>query len=266
MHTMDNNLTAWPPQNRAFLTRDNPQGRYLAARLAKTIPHLVIIVEESTSGTRKKIFAQLRRYRRKSLGYAILKAMEFPLLALAEIGTNQKMASALKSPKAFPASHKVIRIDNINSPASVEQLGRLHLASSLIYGTSIIKEAALAKLGKAMNCHMGIVPQYRGAKSEFWALYNRDFENVGYSLHELVRSLDAGNLLHQQKLSVISPSPAQCRVNALRDCAEKLPQIWLEQELGLIQSLSQEGEACQYSTPGIWPRLVLLCRWARTWG
>lgn len=56
---------------------------------------------------------------------------------------------------------------------------------------------AAARVG-ALNVHTGILPEYRGADSEFWALYEGESGKVGITLHSLAEELDAGDILYQE--------------------------------------------------------------------
>ena len=48
--------------------------------------------------------------------------------------------------------------------------------------------------------HVGITPEYKGLYSPFWTMYNRDFENFGYSLIHLTDDLDAGAVYAQGRI------------------------------------------------------------------
>jgi methionyl-tRNA formyltransferase len=47
----------------------------------------------------------------------------------------------------------------------------------------------------AVNIHYGIAPEYRGQDTIFWALYRRDFERLGVTIHRIDRSVDGGEVL-----------------------------------------------------------------------
>ena len=67
----------------------------------------------------------------------------------------------------------------------------------VVFGASYIKgalcEALVAK--KAYNLHIGISPYYRGAATNFWALYDQRPEFVGATVHLLTKGLDSGPML-----------------------------------------------------------------------
>ena len=47
--------------------------------------------------------------------------------------------------------------------------------------------------------HEGITPNYRGVYSPFWALVNKDYDNLGYTLLQMNSKLDAGEVYLQGK-------------------------------------------------------------------
>lgn len=46
-----------------------------------------------------------------------------------------------------------------------------------------------------INVHRGIAPHYRGERTIFWPLYQRDFDHVGVTLHQIDRGIDTGPVL-----------------------------------------------------------------------
>lgn len=45
--------------------------------------------------------------------------------------------------------------------------------------------------------HPGITPIYRGSHSPFWAIYNRDYENIGWTCFLVDKGVDTGPVLEQ---------------------------------------------------------------------
>lgn len=50
--------------------------------------------------------------------------------------------------------------------------------------------------------HPGLTPKYRGAHSSFWAIYNGHPEDVGWSIFWLTGSVDAGDLIKQERIKI----------------------------------------------------------------
>jgi len=53
----------------------------------------------------------------------------------------------------------------------------------------------------AVNAHPSLLPKYRGACPEFWAIRNGERE-TGVTLHDLAEEFDAGDILLQEKLAI----------------------------------------------------------------
>ena len=59
----------------------------------------------------------------------------------------------------------------------------------------VLNRQAVQQAGKAalaLNLHTGLSPDYRGADTEFWALYDGRPDMVGATVHVCVKEVDAG--------------------------------------------------------------------------
>jgi methionyl-tRNA formyltransferase len=90
----------------------------------------------------------------------------------------------------------VVEVPHINHPEVVALADRLQPDLICVFGTSLIRSELLTRgrLGIA-NLHGGLSPEYRGADCTFWALYNREPEKVGCTLHWIDRGIDTGRLI-----------------------------------------------------------------------
>lgn len=53
-----------------------------------------------------------------------------------------------------------------------------------------------------LNVHLGIAEEYRGLDSNLWAIYHRDWDNIGVTLHLVDQELDTGPIVEQRQLHV----------------------------------------------------------------
>jgi folate-dependent phosphoribosylglycinamide formyltransferase PurN len=60
----------------------------------------------------------------------------------------------------------------------------------------------IPKDGIIIGGHPGITPIYRGAYSSFWAIYNHDENKIGYSVFHIDETVDAGDLIFQEKINI----------------------------------------------------------------
>ena len=56
-----------------------------------------------------------------------------------------------------------------------------------------------------INLHEGITQRYQGLDSTLSALFNKDFENLGITIHYVESELDAGDILSQKKSQLKRP-------------------------------------------------------------
>ena len=55
--------------------------------------------------------------------------------------------------------------------------------------------------GNVIGAHPGITQFYRGVHSPFWAIYNGDLDNLGYSIFWVDSGVDSGDLIFQGKIT-----------------------------------------------------------------
>lgn len=86
-------------------------------------------------------------------------------------------------------------VADINANSSVKKIADFEPELGLSIAAPILKEAVFGvpRLG-TLNLHKGKLPDYRGMPPAFWELWN-DEPEVGCSIHKVVRSLDAGDVL-----------------------------------------------------------------------
>jgi Formyl transferase len=110
------------------------------------------------------------------------------------------------------------------------------------FGTSYVKASTLASIPRGLlNLHTGFLPDYRGVKSEFWALYEHAFDRLGWTLHYMTPRLDEGDIVLRRCVTWGGESPAALRAKLLCDA---VPNIAL-----LIETVRARGFAAISRTP-----------------
>jgi folate-dependent phosphoribosylglycinamide formyltransferase PurN len=75
-----------------------------------------------------------------------------------------------------------------------------------IWGVPIIRSNIIGSVRTmVINAHSSILPEYRGAKSEFWQCFHQDFRHAGITLHQVDVGVDTGDILMQ-----LRANPADC--------------------------------------------------------
>jgi methionyl-tRNA formyltransferase len=91
---------------------------------------------------------------------------------------------------------KLREVPHINHPDVVALAKALEPDLIAVFGTSLIR-GELLRLGRLgmVNLHGGLSPEYRGADCTFWALYNREPQKAGCTLHWIDAGIDTGRLI-----------------------------------------------------------------------
>jgi hypothetical protein len=112
-----------------------------------------------------------------------------------------------------------IAVQDPDSPEFCDRVRRLDPYFLLSLGGPLYSPALLQiPRGIALNQHAGWSPDYRGSHTVHWALYHRDLDRVGSTIHSMVSGADAGPILRRAQACVLpGDDPATCfaRVVAL---------------------------------------------------
>ena len=183
--------------NVVLVTHDTVYGRYVAAALRATTHVDRVVVE--TAG------ASLRFYMRK-----LRRVGPFDFAFQAWLSRWFVREGRKHLPLLPLAAHD--RVDTINSC----RFGADDLVIG--FGTSYVTAATLAAAPRGiLNLHTGLLPEYRGVKSEFWALYNVDYARTGWTLHYMTPRLDEGHVVLRRRVPWSGENPAELRAKLLDD-------------------------------------------------
>lgn len=85
-------------------------------------------------------------------------------------------------------------VNNFNSDSVIDFLKGTESRVGVFSGGGLIRSGLISRL-KILNCHMGILPQYRGHFPWVWAILNKDFNNIGLTVHAIDSGVDTGPIL-----------------------------------------------------------------------
>ena len=126
--------------------------------------------------------------------------LAFPLFASSII--NKAMRFLLHPREEFALQRSLEKISDrihfvpdIHAQNVLEQVCTLNPDLGLIYGSPILKPELfeIPRLG-TLGIHHGKVPEYRGNKTTFWAMYNGE-RVAGVTIQKVNRGLDTGNIV-----------------------------------------------------------------------
>ncbi len=126
------------------------------------------------------------------------------------------------------------------------------------FGTSYVTAATLAAAPRGiLNLHTGLLPDYRGVKSEFWALYRGDYARLGWTLHYMTPRLDDGDIVLRGRVPWSGENPAALRAKLLEDAVPAIAGLVRRVREHGFEAISRspqrqgegDGEGRYYTTP-----------------
>jgi hypothetical protein len=109
--------------------------------------------------------------------------------------------------------------------------------------------------------HEGIVPEYKGLYSPFWAIHNREPEMLGYSVLRMNGRYDGGEVYLQGRVTGVNTntdSPLYIGHKAILDSLPRVAILLEELKRGTAKPISTEGRPSgTYTYPGLtdWMRM-----------
>jgi methionyl-tRNA formyltransferase len=117
----------------------------------------------------------------------------------------------------------ILQMENINSREGIRDLKAwqpdLYVVAA--YGQILSKEVLEVAAKGGINVHASLLPKYRGAAPIAWAIYNGERE-TGVTIIRMSTSLDAGDILVQEKTSIGSQETAGELENRLAPIGARL--------------------------------------------
>jgi methionyl-tRNA formyltransferase len=214
-----------------FVTHDSVYARFLAAGLHDAgVLHRVVV--ETGRASRRFYFRKLRRIGLANAVFQYWLSRRF-----------EREGRRHLPPRAFPP-HETTR--------NVNQLEVADDELPLGFGTGYVTQASLVRMPHGfLNLHTGILPDYRGVKSEFWTLARDDVANAGWTLHFMSPELDAGDIVLQRRVRIDTRTPAAVRASLVRDAVPALVDFLttVHTPEALRAARRPQGEGRYFTTP-----------------
>jgi len=124
-----------------------------------------------------------------------------------------------KKPNLFVNQEKIFfkkRLDNIKKNLKYHKIKKGEINSfkiekllvdnnidvAFVFGTSILKKNIYSIPKFCVNIHTGLVQEYRGVDSNFWALYENNLAAIGVTVHKINAGIDTGDVLLQKRVKL----------------------------------------------------------------
>jgi folate-dependent phosphoribosylglycinamide formyltransferase PurN len=124
------------------------------------------------------------------------------VLAVQLAGTSRRWLAAPRTERRLrrrmrELASRVTHVGDIHAPGTIEHVRSLEPDLGLVYGSPILKpELFEAPALGTLGIHHGKMPEYRGKKTTFWAMY-RGEETAGVTIQRIGKGLDTGAIVQQ---------------------------------------------------------------------
>lgn len=99
-------------------------------------------------------------------------------------------------------------VPDITSSEGVEAIRAIRPDLGVVFGTRRLPMDVISLFPDGLiNMHRGIATRYRGLDSDLWAVYHKDWDNIGGTVHMIDADLDTGPILGSESLQ-LSPGMA----------------------------------------------------------
>jgi methionyl-tRNA formyltransferase len=113
----------------------------------------------------------------------------------------------------------VIPCSNLNDKAVVNGLREIQPYLVVFTGGGLIRQDVLSNSGNGiLNCHMGLLPSYRGMDVVEWPILEDNIEQIGITVHFMDQGLDTGDILRTRQIQL---KPGE-NISGLRDRIEPI--------------------------------------------
>ncbi len=252
------------------LTSETPANIWLVNQLLARHDVAGIVIERRplALSAEEKIARRRRMYARHGVLRTLNKLLfnRFRSMFLAESDGRTIAESFFPdgAPAAYARDVPTVVVGNINDAACVQFIRERQPDVLAVCGTSVLKPAVFNLTPKgAINIHTGITPEYRSADPIFWALFRREPDKVGVTIHCIDKGIDTGAIIHQRTVPVYAEdSLATIYVRCIRRGADLYSRALTEIQQGSVRTVDRR-EAPSHAFLSINLGLVeyLLFRW-----
>ncbi len=225
----------------------------------------------------------IQRFRKRASKYGGFRAINEVLYYLlyrtflldGEVSKIKQMVGSVEfAPKKPLSEIEQIRPENVNSDELFETIRSRELDAMFAMCIDVYLPNRLIDLPRlgTFLWHEGITPEYRGVYSPFWALANKDYDNLGYTLLRMNHKLDAGDIYLQGKAKNIDIQRDWHSYIGHKAVLDSLPQA-----KGLLAAMAQDSHTplsrpdardayYSYPTASKLVKLALQRRYAKLFG
>jgi hypothetical protein len=155
----------------------------------------VVIIEETRQQKWRRIKYQIKRDGYWKLFDVMLMKAYYTASSLRKTDSRKeaRLQTRLSAKYPCPSDVRKFRTKNPNNKATRDFVATLNADLAIVRCKLLLKESLfnLPRCGSYV-LHPGICPEYRNSHGCFWALANRDLDNVGCTLLRIDKGIDTG--------------------------------------------------------------------------
>jgi hypothetical protein len=179
---------------------------YLFAKVAASFPDVHVVTVRRSRAEKKpllrlqeKVRKVLWRARRFGVAHALEVLTSYPLRLLISQRNWREADERFRSLPRPPVElqpEKVVYVDTVNGPETVEAISRLEPDVVIQVDAGILRRRVfeIARIG-TLNLHPGIAPLVKGQDPTYWALWEHKREWLGATVHYIDEGIDTGPVL-----------------------------------------------------------------------
>jgi methionyl-tRNA formyltransferase len=158
-------------------------------------------LQSSSIGVEKKVglFEKVLRYSLFKIDRKKQKRAELENQKIKEIVFEELFEGLYKE---LDSSIPTLITEDINSEECKNAVANIGPDLIVDHGTRLVKAEIFELAPIALNVHWGLSPYYRGINSTKRALVNWDLNNIGVTIHKLVKKIDGGDILGQARATI----------------------------------------------------------------
>lgn len=170
---------------------NNIKVEYIVVKKVTGFSNLINELKKNKFGLIEKVFKKIILQKLISIGIKTNMVdgfSEFFSENCSKESTLLKLSEKYKIP--------IIETQNFHSDNVLDLLKSCQLDLIVFTGGGIIRKPLITipRLG-IINCHMGILPFYRGMDCTYWVLLEKEYNKIGFTTHLMDEGVDTGDII-----------------------------------------------------------------------
>lgn len=140
-------------------------------------------------------------------------------------------------------------VPNFNEPDAHDKITAFRPTLGVVFGARRLTPETISLFPDGLiNVHRGIAQAYRGLDSDLWAIYHRDYDNLGTTIHLIDERLDTGAIIAQQRMKLTADTRChQIRFHTTMLATNMVIKALQDYLTGKLTTYEQEAEGRYYS-------------------